>query len=75
MGDELETMGMMVYNGKLYAGTLPLAEMYRYDGDKTWTRLQQLDLTPDVRYRRAWSMAVHGGRLYCGTLPWGGSLH
>lgn len=71
MGDELETMGMMVYNGKLYAGTLPLAEMYRYDGDKTWTRLQQLDLTPDVRYRRAWSMAVHGGRLYCGTLPSG----
>ena len=71
LGDELETMGMMVYNGKLYAGTLPLAEIYRYDGGTTWTRLQQLDLTPDVRYRRAWSMAVYGGRLYCGTLPSG----
>ena len=62
---------MMVYNGKLYAGTLPLAEVYRYDGGTTWTRTGQLDTTPDVRYRRAWSMAVYQGKLFCGTLPSG----
>ena len=31
----------------------------------------QLDTTPDVRYRRAWSMAVYKGKLFCGTLPSG----
>ena len=61
---------MMVYNGRLYAGTLPLAEVYRYDGE-SWTRTGQLDATPDVRYRRAWSMAVYQGKLFCGTLPSG----
>ena len=64
-------MGMAVHNGKLYAGTLPLAEVYRYDGGTRWTRTGRLDLTPDVRYRRAWSMAVFDGRLFCGTLPSG----
>jgi hypothetical protein len=107
-----------VYNGKLYAGTLPLAQLYRYDplddvtaslatssagsrgvrddqgsggdnpGDgagqakhwggedgaaagQQWTMLKQLDLTPDVRYRRVWSLAVYQGRLFAGTLPSG----
>ena len=64
-------MGMAVHNGKLYAGTLPLAEVYRHDGGTRWTRTGRLDLTPDVRYRRAWSMAVFDGRLFCGTLPSG----
>ena len=64
-------MGMAVYNGKLYAGTLPLAEVYRYEDGATWTRTGQLDTTPDVRYRRAWSMAVYQGKLFCGTLPSG----
>ena len=71
LGNEMEVMGMVVYNGKLYAGTLPLAEVYRYEGGTTWTRTGQLDATPDVRYRRAWSMAVYQGRLFCGTLPSG----
>lgn len=71
LGDEKEVMGMMVYNGKLYAGTLPLAEVYRYDGGSAWTRTGRLDHTPDVTYRRAWSMAVCGGKLFCGTLPSG----
>ena len=64
-------MGMAVYNGKLYAGTLPLAEVYRYDNGGQWTPTGQLDKTPNVRYRRAWSMAVYRGKLYCGTLPSG----
>ena len=62
---------MMVYNGKLYAGTLPLAQVYRYEGGTSWTCVGRLDMTPDAAYRRAWSMAVYQGRLYCGTLPAG----
>lgn len=71
LGMELEVMGMLVHNGKLYGGTLPLAEVYRYDGDASWLRLAQLDTTPDVKYRRAWTMAEFQGRLFCGTLPSG----
>jgi hypothetical protein len=71
LGQELEVMGMLVHNGKLYAGTLPLAEVYRYDGGQTWTRIKQLDETPNVKYRRVWTMASHQGRLACGVLPSG----
>jgi len=62
---------MPVYNGKLYAGTLPLADVYRFDGGRKWTNVGQLDKTPKVRYRRAWTMAVFDGKLFCGTLPSG----
>lgn len=71
LGNELEVMAVSVYNGKFFAGTLPLAEVYRYDGVRTWTLTGRLDMTPDVVYRRAWSMTVHDGRLYCGVLPSG----
>jgi hypothetical protein len=71
LGEELEVMGMLVHNGRLIAGTLPLAEVYQYDGGDTWSRLTQLDETPDVRYRRAWTMAEHRGEVYCSTLPSG----
>jgi len=62
---------MAAYNGKLYAGTLPLANVYRYEGGTTWTNTGQLDTTPDVKYRRGWSMAVYQGKLFGGTLPSG----
>lgn len=71
LGTELEVMGMLVHNGQLYAGTLPLAEVYRYDGGRTWTKTAQLDKTPDVKYRRAWTMAQYRGKLFCSTLPSG----
>jgi hypothetical protein len=71
LGNELEAMPLLVYNGKLYGGTLPSAEVYRYDGPTEWTRIGQVDNTPDVKYRRAWSMAVHRGRLFVGALPSG----
>jgi hypothetical protein len=71
LGSELEVMGMLVHNGQLYAGTLPLAEVYRYDGGQTWTKTAQLDRTPDVKYRRAWTMAQYRGKLFCSTLPSG----
>lgn len=71
LGEELEVMGMLTHNGRLIAGSLPLAEVYEFDGDRAWTRLARLDHTPDVRYRRAWTMAEYGGRLFCSTLPSG----
>lgn len=71
LGEELEVMGMAIYNGGLFAGTLPLAEVYRFDGPNQWKNTGRVDLTPDVRYRRAWTMAVFDGRLFVGTLPSG----
>lgn len=71
LGNELESMPLVVYNGKLYGGTLPQAEVYRFDDDDMWTNIGRLDHTPDAKYRRAWSMAVFQGRLFCGTLPSG----
>lgn len=71
LGSELEVMGLIVHNGRLLGGTLPLAEIYSYEGDTTWQRMEQLDRTPDVKYRRAWSMAEHDGKVFCGTLPSG----
>ena len=71
LGEEMEVMGMLVHNGRLLAGTLPLAQVYGYDGNSTWNLLTQLDATPGVKYRRAWTMAEHQGQLFCSTLPSG----
>ncbi len=71
LGSELEAMPLLVYNGRMYGGTLPLAHVYRYDGGTDWTSIGRVDHTPDVKYRRAWSMAVYKGRLFTGTLPSG----
>jgi gamma-glutamylcyclotransferase (GGCT)/AIG2-like uncharacterized protein YtfP len=71
LGEELEVMGMLVHNGRLIAGTLPLAEVYQYDGESSWKKLKQLDTTPDVKYRRAWTMSEYQGQLFCSTLPSG----
>jgi len=71
LGNELEVMGMLVHNGRLIAGTLPSAEIYSYEGDSLWKKIVKLDHTPDVRYRRAWTMAEHNGKVFCSTLPSG----
>lgn len=71
LGDELEVMGMLVHNGQLIAGTLPLAEVYSYTGNTDWKRITRLDNTPNVTYRRAWTMAEHDGQVFCSTLPSG----
>jgi hypothetical protein len=68
LGEEKEVMGTAIYNGKMYAGTLPLAQVYRYEGANKWFLTGRLDLTPDVDYRRAWSMSVFDGKLFCGVL-------
>lgn len=74
LGEELEVMGMLVHNGRFIAGSLPLANVYHYEGGQTWRLLKQLDKTPDVVYRRAWTMAEHAGRLFVSTLP-SGEVH
>lgn len=74
LGEELEVMGMVVHNGRFLAGTLPLAEVYEYEGGTAWKRLARLDPTPEVKYRRAWTMAEHDGRVYVSTLP-SGAIH
>lgn len=71
LGEELEVMGMLVHNGRLIAGTLPLAQVHAYEGDGRWTLWQRLDHTPEVQYRRAWTMAERGGEVFCSTLPSG----
>ncbi len=71
LGMEKESMPLAVYNGMMYSGTLPLGEVFRFDGGTRWTSLGRIDTTPDVRYRRAWSMAVYRGRLFAGVLPSG----
>jgi hypothetical protein len=71
LGEELEVMGMTVHNGRLMAGSLPLAEVYSYEGGDMWKKLARLDHTPDVTYRRAWTMAEHDGQVFCSTLPSG----
>ncbi|MFM7127972.1 MAG: LamG-like jellyroll fold domain-containing protein, partial [bacterium] len=71
LGESLEVMGLAVHNGSLFGGTLPSAEVYRYLGGQKWLTTGKTDPTPDVKYRRAWSMAEFQGRLYCGTLPSG----
>ena len=62
-------MNLQAYNGMLYAGTLPHAQVYRLDGDDDWRLVATLDETPGVRYRRAASMVLFGGELFVGTLP------
>lgn len=73
LGEELEVMGMLVHNGGMFAGSLPLAEVFRYgtDAEPRWASVGRVDLTPDVTYRRAWTMAEFQGRLFVGTLPSG----
>jgi len=71
LGEEKEVMGMLVHNGSFYAGTLPRGEVYRFEGGTRWKLLKQIDETPDVRYRRVWTMATFQGRLFTTTLPSG----
>jgi hypothetical protein len=71
LGQELEVMGMLVHNGGLFAGSLPLAEVFRFAGQDRWASVGRVDLTPEVMYRRAWTMAEYQGRLFVGTLPSG----
>ena len=62
---------MIIYNGKMYVGTTELdkAEVYRYDGGTTWTKVSGAAGTfaTTTLIDGVPSMVVHGGRLYIGT--------
>ena len=79
---EAEIMGMAICNGKLYAGSLPMGNVWRYDahqefaGDQVPVTLKYLTFAGNIEQarvslKRVWSMAVYQGRLFAGTLPSG----
>lgn len=42
LGDATEIMDMTVYNGKLYASSIPRAEIFRYEQDRQWTSVRRV---------------------------------
>ena len=47
MGDDgTEVNSLVVYNGKLYGGSIPRAEVCRYDGEERWTSLKRFYSPP-----------------------------
>lgn len=66
---------LAVYNGTLYAGTneTAAAEVYRYDGGTTWTKISQSAGTiseaagANSSVKGVRNMAVYNGSLYVGT--------
>ncbi len=69
VGYEREIMAMALYNGKVYVGSLPMANVWRMDAER-FRFLATLDPAP-APLRRVWAMAVYQGRLFAGTLPSG----
>lgn len=49
LGDSTEVMDLNVYNGTLYAATIPRAEVFRYERDGSWTSLRRFVDPPGWR--------------------------
>jgi Concanavalin A-like lectin/glucanases superfamily len=49
LGDSTEVMALNVYNGKLYGASIPRAEVFRYERDRSWTSLRRLFEPPGWR--------------------------
>ena len=49
LGDSTEINGLAVYNGKLYGGSIPRAEVYRYERPQSWTRIRRFFGPPGWR--------------------------
>jgi hypothetical protein len=70
-----EVMDISVYNGKMYTGVIPKAQLYRYESERNWTLLGSAASRPDGDWRSAglesWcritSFAQYRGRLYMST--------
>jgi len=68
-----EVMDLTVYNGKLYAGVIPKAQVYRYEADGQWTLLASLASRPDwaeedsPTWCRVTSLTAFRGRLFAST--------
>ncbi|MBE9572504.1 MAG: LamG domain-containing protein [Proteobacteria bacterium] len=64
---DVEINSLVVYNGKLYAGTLPRIGLWRYESGRDWTLLMRL-LPKDDKYRaRLTSLTVYDGKLFIST--------
>jgi len=71
----------VVYNGKLYGGSLPRAEVCRYDGDSKWTSLERFyspdGWQPGIPYSanrkqvnewvRLTGLTIYDGKLFAST--------
>ena len=64
LGDCQEINALAVYNGKLYGGTYPFAEAFRYDGDGNWTSLRRF--LQGAGASRLTCLAVYDGKLFAG---------
>ena len=68
-----EINDLAVYNGKVYAGVIPKAQVYRYESDGQWTLLRSLAKRPDWHADRSpsWcrvtSLTSFRGRLFAST--------
>jgi concanavalin A-like lectin/glucanase superfamily protein len=80
LGDATEIVGLTVYNGCLYGGSIPRAEVFRFDGSNRWTSIGRLfdfpgfDPAPVGRiikqvedWTRASSLTVYRGKLFSST--------
>jgi len=74
LGDSTEIVGLTLYNGSLYAGAIPRAEVFRYDGPNQWTSIRRLfdppnyDAVKDIEdWSRASSMTVYQGKMFVST--------
>jgi len=68
-----EINDLAVHNGKLYAGVLPKAQVYRYESDGHWTLLRSLANRPEydeqttATWNRITCLASFRGKLFAGT--------
>ena len=63
--DVMEINALTVHNGKFYAGTLPMAGVWRYDGGTKWTLMKRL-LGPEAKtgWTRLTSLTVYDGKFF-----------
>jgi len=78
LGVSTEINALTVYNGKLYAGSIPQADVYRYDGGKEWTLMRRFyapGLSPDPKeWARLTSLTVYDGKLFASIGSCTGSI-
>lgn len=81
LGDATEVIALTAYNGCFYAGTIPRAEVFRFEADNQWTSLRRLFDPPGfepvpvgsndhqgvIDWSRATSLAVFDGKLFAST--------
>jgi hypothetical protein len=80
-GDSTEVIGLTTYNGTLYAGTIPRAEVFRFGGGMNWTSIGRLFNPPGFNpvpvgstdaagiadWSRSTSISAFAGKLFAST--------